>query len=172
MTRDFSEFDFTVKESAALSEEERGELLRLFELNYRQANPAFLERSLRTLRHVAMAYHDGVAVGFGAAETRVMDLPRLPKQVVSLMGISCIAAEFRRRGLFGKLELLAVEQQTPVGTHVEYQLFLRVLRGKRLIRLARNVRSHLLGQNGGHHDEDNQENQEHVDQGSDVDFGE
>jgi hypothetical protein len=108
MERDFSEFDFTVKETSALSEPERGELLRLFEMNYRQANPAFLEKSLATLRHAAMAFHDGVAVGFGVAETRVMDLPRLPDQVVSLMGLSCIAPEFRRRGLFGKLELLAV----------------------------------------------------------------
>jgi hypothetical protein len=50
-----------------------------------------------------------VAVGFGVAETRVMDLPRLPDQVVSMAGICCIAPEFRRRGLFGKLELLAFQ---------------------------------------------------------------
>jgi hypothetical protein len=107
MTSDFCEFDFTVKESRALSERERGELLRLFELNYRQANPAFLEKSLATLRYCALAFQDGVAVGFGVAETRVMDLPRLPDQLVSLAGICCIAPEFRRRGLFMKLELLA-----------------------------------------------------------------
>jgi hypothetical protein len=111
MERDFSEFDFTVKETRALSERERGELLRLFELNYRQANPAFLEKSLAMLRHAAMAFHDGVAVGFGLAERRVMDLPRLPDQVVILLGISCIAPEFRRRGLFLKLELLAVSAE-------------------------------------------------------------
>jgi hypothetical protein len=107
MERDFSEFGFTVKETRALSEQERGELLRLFELNYRQANPAFLEKSLATLRHSAMAFRDGVAVGFGVAETRVMDLPRLPAQVVSLGGICCIAPEFRHRGLLWKLEVLA-----------------------------------------------------------------
>lgn len=107
MASDFCEFDFTVKESRALSKRERGELLRLFELNYRQANPAFLEKSLATLRYCALAFHDGVAVGFGVAETRVMDLPRLPDQLVSLAGICCIAPEFRRRGLFMKLELLA-----------------------------------------------------------------
>jgi hypothetical protein len=108
MERDFSEFDFTVKESRALSEQERGELLRLFEANYRQANPAFLEKSLATLRHTALAYHDGVAVGFGVAEARLMDLPRLPDQRVHLMGIACVAPEFRRRGLFMELELLAL----------------------------------------------------------------
>jgi hypothetical protein len=107
MASDSSEFDFTVKESRTLSEQERGELLRLFELNYRQANPLFLEKSLATLRHCALAFRDGAAVGFGVAETRVMDLPRLPDQLVSLAGICCIAPEFRRRGLFMKLELLA-----------------------------------------------------------------
>ena len=111
MERDFSEFDFTVKESRTLSEQERGELFRLFELNYRQANPAFLEKSLATLRYCALAFHDGVAVGFGVAETRLMDLPRLPAQVVSLAGICCITPHFRRRGLFGKLELLAMSAE-------------------------------------------------------------
>ncbi|MBW1687413.1 MAG: hypothetical protein JRS35_20440 [Deltaproteobacteria bacterium] len=108
MASDLSEFDFTVKETRALSEQERRELFRLFELNYRQANPVFLEKSLATLRHAAMAFRDGLAVGFGVAETRVMDLPRLPAQLVTLAGICCIAPEFRRRGLFGKLELLAM----------------------------------------------------------------
>ena len=111
MASDFSEFDLTVKESRALSEQERGELLRLFELNYRQANPAFLEKSLATLRFAAVAFRDGMAVGFGVAETRVMDLPRLPAQVVSLAGICCIEPGFRRRGLFGKLELLAFQAE-------------------------------------------------------------
>jgi hypothetical protein len=62
MERDFSEFDFTVKESRALSEQERGELLRLFELNYRQANPAFLEKSLATLRHSGSAIAEAYGV--------------------------------------------------------------------------------------------------------------
>jgi hypothetical protein len=102
--RDFSEFAFTVKRTDALSERERDELLGLFELNYRQANPAFLAKSLHGLRHVATAVLSGATVGFALAETRVMDLPRLPAQVVSLAGICCIAPEFRRRGLFGELE--------------------------------------------------------------------
>lgn len=114
---DFSEFDFTVKETRALSEQERGEMFRLFELNYRQANPAFLTKSLATLGYAALAFKDGLAVGFGVAETRVMDLPRLPDQVVSLAGISCIAPEFRRRGLFWKLEVLAFQANSiPEGT--------------------------------------------------------
>jgi hypothetical protein len=106
--RDFSEFAFAVKRTDALSERERSELLGLFEMNYRQANPAFLEKSLHRLRHVATAVRSGATLGFALAETRVMDLPRLPAQVVSLAGICCIAPEFRRRGLFGELEHHAI----------------------------------------------------------------
>jgi hypothetical protein len=107
MTGDFSAFEFEVLEAQALSSTRRGELLRLFEANYRNANAAFLDRSLAKIRHVALAYSHELPIGFALAETRVLDLPRLPAQVVSLAGICCIAPEFRRRGLFGQLELLA-----------------------------------------------------------------
>jgi hypothetical protein len=107
MTRGFSDFEFEVMEAKALSPDRRGELLGLFQANYRRANPAFLDRSLARLRHVALAYRGDLPVGFALAETRLMDLPRLPGQVVNLAGICCIAPEFRRRGLFGELEGLA-----------------------------------------------------------------
>jgi hypothetical protein len=102
--RDFSGLDLTLKETATLSEAERRVLLELFQSSYRQANPAFLEKSLQTLRWAALAHQEGRPVGFALAETRVMDLPRLPGQIVSLAGICCIRKEHRRRGLFGELE--------------------------------------------------------------------
>ena len=107
MTGDFSGLEFEVLEAKALSSKKRGELLGLFEANYRHVNPTFLDKSLATLRHVALAYTNGLAVGFALAETRVMDLPRLPSQLVGLAGISCIAPELRRRGLFFHLAALA-----------------------------------------------------------------
>jgi hypothetical protein len=102
--RDLSGLELTLKETAVLSEAERRALLGLFESSYRRANPAFLEKSLQTLRWAALAHREGRPVGFALAETRVMDLPRLPDQVVSLAGICCIRKEHRRRGLFGELE--------------------------------------------------------------------
>jgi hypothetical protein len=108
MKRDFSGFEFAVEEAHSLSERERADLFRLFDANYRRANAGFLEKSLQRLRHVATATRDGGAVGFGLAETRVMDLPQLPAQVVRLAGICCVAPEFRRRGLFGELQRLAM----------------------------------------------------------------
>ena len=108
MSRDLSELEFRVRDAGSLSERERGELSGLFEMNYRRADPAFLAKSLTKLRCVATATRGDVAVGFALAETRVMDLPRLPEQVVSLAGIGCVAPEFRRRGVLGELQRRAV----------------------------------------------------------------
>jgi hypothetical protein len=110
MTRDYSGVTFEVSEAEELSPAMRGELSDLFEGAYREANPAFLDRSLARLRHVAIAYNDRLPVGFALAETRVIDLPRLPAQVVTLAGICCIAPKFRRRGLFLQLEFLAANE--------------------------------------------------------------
>ena len=104
--RDLSSIDFKVVEAAKAAKDDLEKAFSLFELNYRQANRAYLEKSLRTLRYLAFAEHDGATVGFALGESRVMDLPRLPAQVVNLAGICCIAPQFRRRGLFGQLEYL------------------------------------------------------------------
>ncbi len=107
--RSFSDFDFEVVEARRVSDAQRDELLQLFEANYREASPTFLDKSLHTLRHVAIARLQGDPVGFGMAESRVIELPRLGDQPVTLAGLCCIAPDFRRRGLFGELERLASE---------------------------------------------------------------
>jgi hypothetical protein len=106
--RDFSQFDFRVIETAKASSQDLETAFALFEMNYRQANRAFLEKSLRVLRYLALAEHQGRPAGFAIAECRVMDLPRLPSQAVNLAGICCIDPQFRRRGLFSYLEVLAL----------------------------------------------------------------
>jgi hypothetical protein len=103
MARDLSELDFTVRKTDALSDGEWEKVRGLFEASYRQANLAYLERSLEKLHYVARAHDGGGLAGFALGETRVMDLPRLPAQVVSLAGICCIVPEFRRYGLWGEL---------------------------------------------------------------------
>jgi hypothetical protein len=101
-------FEFRLTEASALSEQARRDLFDLFDASYSRANHAFLDKSLRSLRWVAMVEHEGAPAGFALAEARVLDLPRLGPQVVYLAGICCIAAQHRRRGLFGRLELLAM----------------------------------------------------------------
>jgi len=106
--RDLSPFEFRVIESDKASTEDLAKVFSLFEMNYRQANRAFLEKSLAVLRYLALAEHKGTAAGFALGECRVMDLPRLPTQVVNLAGICCIAPQFRRQRLFAALEALAL----------------------------------------------------------------
>lgn len=108
MERDGSRFEFSVVEGSTLSAEERAKLLRVFEANYSRANAAYLGKALEGLRYVARAYHGEGLAGFALGETRLMDLPRLPTQVVSLAGICCVGPEFRRIGLFSRLEFLAL----------------------------------------------------------------
>lgn len=82
----------------------------LFDSNYRQANHAYLDKSFSVLHQSAIAVEQdsGKPAGFALADMRVVDLPRLPQQVVGLAGICCIDPAFRRRGLFGALEQLAI----------------------------------------------------------------
>jgi hypothetical protein len=112
LQRDLSSFNFRVVETDKASKDDLEKAFSLFELNYRQANRAYLEKSLGTLRYLALAEREGTTAGFALGESRVMDLPRLTGQVVNLAGICCIAPQFRRRGLFSRLEyhiFLAVE---------------------------------------------------------------
>lgn len=106
LQRDLSSFSFKVIEADKASAEDVERAFSLFEMNYRQANRAYLEKSLETLRYLALAKHEGTTVGFALGESRLMALPRLLGQVVNLAGICCIEPQFRRRGLFGQLEYL------------------------------------------------------------------
>jgi hypothetical protein len=113
MSHDLSGFDFEVQDVASISARHSERVLGLFRANYRDANPAFVHKSLSVLGHLAFAYHGGEAVGFALGESRVMDLPRLPEQLVGLAGLCCIAPDFRRRGLFRELSRLAMDWDAP-----------------------------------------------------------
>jgi hypothetical protein len=106
--RDYSAFDFRVVETDRASSEDLAKLFSLFEMSYRQANRAYLEKSLGTLRYLALAENEGTPAGFALGDSRVMDLPRLPAQVVSLGGLGCVAAQFRGRALGVRLETLVL----------------------------------------------------------------
>lgn len=106
-------FDFRVHLAGALPPDALAAVFALFESNYRDANRAYLERSLTKLRYAAIATHEGQPAGFGLGETRRIDLPGLPRQLVRMAGICCVAPAFRRQGLFGKLEQLALSKGGP-----------------------------------------------------------
>ena len=111
--RGLDDFTFIAKEAAHLTEGEREIAHALFAVAYRDANAAYLDKSLSRLKHIAIAMQGETPAGFACGESRVMDLPRLPQQLVTLAGICCIDPRFRRRGLFGYLEVLALRESLP-----------------------------------------------------------
>ncbi len=101
-------FDIQVYRTAEMPEGEAEHVHELFGRTYRQANHDYLDRSLATLNHVAVARDDGRFVGFALGDCLRTALPRMADlQTVTLGGIGCISQAYRRQGLFGHLEQLA-----------------------------------------------------------------
>ncbi len=102
------DIDTRVVRTDALTKDDLDVVHYLFDQSYRQANHAYLEKSFSRLRYIAIAVVGETPAGFAVADTVETDLPRMsgPK-VVNLAGICCVAPEFRRVGLFRKLEGLA-----------------------------------------------------------------
>ena len=98
---------FRVIDAGTITAGDLALVLGLFDATYERANHAYLEKSLTKLRHLAIAMDGGVAAGFALADARVIDLPRLPAQAVNFAGMCCIGPQFRRRGLFPRLERMA-----------------------------------------------------------------
>jgi hypothetical protein len=92
-----------VEPTAALTPDDERQVVALFADNYRDADVDYLRESLRRLRLIALACHGAAVVGFSIADNRRLDLPRLPRQVVRLAGLACVAPEFRRRHLMVEL---------------------------------------------------------------------
>jgi len=105
---DLTGITITDTPTADLTGDDRKTMFALFDIAYRQANHAYLEKSFANLRYAAIAMHGDTPAGFSLGDIRVMDLPRLPQQEVIFAGICCIDPRFRRRGLFGALERAAI----------------------------------------------------------------
>ena len=79
---DVPEFEIETLESAALSAAQRTQVSGLFEANYRQANHAYLEKSLGTLRFVSLAVRTGgtppIEIEHQAAQTDIVYANPLP----------------------------------------------------------------------------------------------
>jgi len=103
-----NDLDTRVIETAALETDDREKLHQLFGLSFRQANHAYLEKSFSKLRYVALATAKDRLAGFALADMIRTPLPRLKDpQIVTLAGICCVGSDYRRMGLFRKLEILA-----------------------------------------------------------------
>lgn len=104
-------FTVQVVETASIGARELAAANALFAANYREADLAYLEKSLVKLRYLSLATAaDGTPAGFALGESRVMDLPLLPETTVRLAGLCCVSPAYRRQGLFGRLERLALAE--------------------------------------------------------------
>lgn len=102
------DIDIRIIRTEALKEDDLDKIHQLFDVSYRQANHSYLEKSLSKLHHVALATLGRTPVGFAVADTVRTLIPRLTEpQIVTLAGICCISSDYRRMGLFRKLEGLA-----------------------------------------------------------------
>ncbi len=95
--------EFRTLVGETLSGSERASIFDLFDECYRDANHAYLEKTLERLRYVTLAHDDERLVGFGTGEQRVADLPGLPQTNMTLGGLSCVTAEYRRQGLVSEM---------------------------------------------------------------------
>jgi hypothetical protein len=102
------DIDMRVVRTNALKKDDLEMVHQLFDQSYRQANHAYLEKSFSRLRYIAIATFGETPAGFAVADIIETRIPRMAEpQIVNLAGICCVAAEFRRMGLFRKLEGLA-----------------------------------------------------------------
>ena len=97
----------------ALTTAEKRAIAALFAEGYQDADLGYLDESLERLRWVALATDDEAVVGFSLSDSRRIDLPRLPGQVVRLAGLACVATAFRRRGVMTGLSRLGVMESFP-----------------------------------------------------------
>jgi hypothetical protein len=118
--RDMSDFTFRTVLSVELTPIDIDVVMALFESNYREANRAYLERSFGKLKYTTIAMHGETPAAFALGEGRIIDLPGLPQQFVSMAGICCVAPEFRRRGLFAEVEMRCMTADGPRAPQPRY----------------------------------------------------
>jgi hypothetical protein len=99
----FDDLVFRVEATERLAPDDERQALALFARSYREADLDYMRAAMQRLRTIALACHADRLVGFSLADTRRIDLPRLPDQVVRLAGLACVAPEFRRRHLMVEL---------------------------------------------------------------------
>lgn len=109
VVQDIPGFTVAIHETQDVTDELFRAVASVFAENYRDANLGYLEKNLGKLRVLATAVTDeGTMAAFALGEARVVDLPRLPATNVRLGGLCCVSTPFRSKGLFSRLEGMAL----------------------------------------------------------------
>jgi hypothetical protein len=92
-----------------LSEEQTAQILALFDAAYAEADHSYLFSSFEVMGWIALATNGPVLAGFAIGDAKVVKLPRIEGHCpVATYGIGCIDENFRRLGLFTRLEKAVV----------------------------------------------------------------
>lgn len=92
-----------------LTEQQIAQVLALFDAAYAEANHTYLLSSFDVMGWIALAMHGPVLAGFAVGDAKHVQLPRLDSHcTVAAYGIGCIDENFRRMGLFTRLEKAVV----------------------------------------------------------------
>ena len=92
-----------------LTEDRISQILALFDAAYADADHSYLLSSFEVMDWIALAMHDSALAGFAIGDAKFVDLPRMyGLHPVATYGIGCIDENFRRMGLFTRLEKAAV----------------------------------------------------------------
>ena len=102
--------DIDVRPTSELTDGQRSGLHQVFDDAYVDGDHTYLDDQLARLPSIAIAtsVDDGSVVGFALSDARVIDLPRLPAQVLRTAGLACVLASHKRRGISSRLEAMAM----------------------------------------------------------------
>ena len=99
--------------TAELSDDDRDGVHAVFDDAYIDGDHGYLDAQLTTLASIALARSEDGVVGFALSDARVVDLPRLPEQVVRTAGLACVHSAHKRRGISNRLESMAMTAGGP-----------------------------------------------------------
>jgi hypothetical protein len=92
-----------------LTAEQIDQILALFNASYADADHSYILSSFEVMGWIALATNGPVLAGFAIGDVKLVELPRLEGPCpVATHGIGCIDDNFRRQGLFTRLEKAVV----------------------------------------------------------------
>lgn len=101
-----------------LTDEDRLGVHRVFDNAYIDGDHGYLDDQLARLANLALARAEEGVVGFALSDARVVDLPRLPQQVVRTAGLACVHDAHKRKGISNRLESMAMTAgDVPAAVH-------------------------------------------------------
>ena len=101
--------EFATQSVHTLTEEQIDQVLALFDAAYDDADHSYLLSSFEVMGWIALATSGPMLAGFAIGDAKLVKLPRLEGPCpVAIHGIGCIDENFRRLGLFSRLEKAVV----------------------------------------------------------------